>query len=94
MKNLLSIDLEYWYSAELIEDRFKNSKDDLITEMTLYILNILEKKNITSTFFVLGKIAEKYPDLVELIYEAGHEIASHSYSHINLHKLGKENFEK
>ena len=45
------------------------------------ILKILDEKNISATFFVIGKKAEKYPELLQQIVDEGHEIANHSYSH-------------
>ena len=45
------------------------------------ILNTLDTYNVKATFFVLGVWAEKYPDKLRLIYERGHEIGNHSYSH-------------
>jgi peptidoglycan/xylan/chitin deacetylase (PgdA/CDA1 family) len=48
---------------------------------TRALLQVLEKHEAQATFFVLGKLAEKYPDLVKEMTEAGHEIGNHSYSH-------------
>ena len=45
------------------------------------ILSLLERTGVTATFFILGKIAERYPDLVASIAEAGHDLAVHSYDH-------------
>ena len=45
------------------------------------ILEILKEKNVKATFFVIGKNAEKYPDLLRQIDDNGHFIANHSYSH-------------
>lgn len=45
------------------------------------ILNILDKYNVKATFFVVGSMASKYPDLVKLEYEKGHAIGNHTYSH-------------
>jgi len=42
---------------------------------------------------VLGQVAEKYPDLIELISNEGHEIASHGYSHKMLYQMDKNEFE-
>lgn len=92
MKNALSIDLEFWYSAELVRPYAKEDSD-LIIEMTNPILNLLETHKTKATFFVLGKVAEKYPELIKKIYDDGHEIASHSYSHKTLYELGKNEFE-
>lgn len=45
------------------------------------ILKLLEEKNIKATFFLLGKNAEKYPNIVKDIINGGHEIGEHSYKH-------------
>ncbi len=45
------------------------------------ILNILKKYDIKATFFVIGVNIENYPDELKLIFEEGHEIGNHSYSH-------------
>lgn len=92
MKNALSIDLEFWYSAELIRP-YAYESNDLILDMTKPILDLLDTYNTRATFFVLGKVAERYPELIEEIHEKGHEIASHSYSHKTLHDLGRACFE-
>lgn len=53
----------------------------------LKILSILRKHKVKATFFVVGKMAEKCPDIVRLQYEEGHEIANHTYNHFDLTKL-------
>lgn len=50
-------------------------------DTTPLILNILREKNVKATFFVIGKKAEKYPDLIRQIDDEGHIVANHSYSH-------------
>ena len=92
MKNALSIDLEFWYSAELVRP-YAQEGNDLIIEMVEPILDLLDTHNTKATFFVLGKVAKKYPELIKEIFEKGHEIASHSYSHKTLFELGKDGFE-
>ena len=52
------------------------------------ILKILADNNAKATFFVVGKNAESYPDLVTKEFEAGHEIGNHTYSHPNMKKIG------
>ncbi|WP_313756660.1 polysaccharide deacetylase family protein [Tissierella sp.] len=65
---------------------------------TLEILDILKQYNVKATFFVLGKHAESYPDIINRQVSEGHEIGNHSYSHINMKKVSdkiiKEEFEK
>jgi len=54
------------------------------------ILDILKKENIKASFFMVGQWAEKYPDAVRLIANAGHDIANHGYSHLRMSTIGKE----
>jgi peptidoglycan/xylan/chitin deacetylase (PgdA/CDA1 family) len=54
---------------------------------TLQLLDILKAENVPATFFVVGFMAEKYPELVKAIAAAGHEVADHTYSHVTLTKI-------
>lgn len=98
MNNALTIDLEFWHSPELVRSFVTEEGDghtyDLISEMTIPVLDVLDEQNVKATFFVLGLVAEKYPELIEEIYGKGHEIASHAYSHKTLYELGKDEFER
>jgi peptidoglycan/xylan/chitin deacetylase (PgdA/CDA1 family) len=61
---------------------------------TKALLEVLEKYKIQATFFVLGKRAEKHPELLKKMVEAGHEIANHSYSHADFNGKSDEYGEK
>ena len=50
-------------------------------EFTPLILDILRDKNVKATFFCVGYLAEKYPEIVKRINEEGHLVANHSYEH-------------
>lgn len=54
------------------------------------VLAALKKHNVRATFFTVGENAEKNPALLKEIYEAGHEIGNHTYSHPNLRSLSLE----
>lgn len=54
------------------------------------ILQLLDRKGMRATFFVPGKVAEKYPDKVRLILAEGHEIAVHGYTHRSPSELPRE----
>ncbi|MGE7694887.1 polysaccharide deacetylase family protein [Lysinibacillus sp. NPDC094177] len=67
-----------------------NTKDKIIAltfddgphpKYTAAILDVLAKYDAKATFFIIGKNAEKYPDLVLRSYSEGHELANHTYSH-------------
>lgn len=57
------------------------------TEYIEPILKILDEKHVKCTFFVGGVWVKEYPDVLQKIYDKGHEIASHGYSHKEHEKL-------
>ena len=59
-------------------------------EWTPKILDVLKKYDVPACFFVVGKMAEEYPDLVRRMWDEGHEIGNHSWDHPNLFKLSNE----
>lgn len=95
IRNALVIDLEHWHSPELLKNHLHNPQIliDQDLESSRPILELLDKYHIKATFAVLGSVAEKHPELIKEIYNCGHEIASHAYSHKTLHELGKTGFE-
>jgi peptidoglycan/xylan/chitin deacetylase (PgdA/CDA1 family) len=93
MIKALSIDLEFLWCNEFLTKYLPEEKEDLIVESLNPLLCLLDKHEIKATFFVLGLVAEKYPQLIEDLYKNGHEIAVHAYSHNTLHKLGPVEFE-
>lgn len=50
-------------------------------ESTPYLLDILERHRAHATFFMVGKAASRYPALVRMVAQAGHEIGNHSWDH-------------
>jgi polysaccharide deacetylase family protein (PEP-CTERM system associated) len=90
----LTIDVEDWFQVENLRPAFPISVWDKqewhVEANTERLLQILEDNNSTATFFVLGIVAEKFPSLVCKIKQAGHEIASHGYSHRLLYDLSED----
>ena len=94
--NAFSVDLEDWFHIIGIP-KLENQNnwvdfESRIEYNTNKLLNIFSQYNIKVTFFVLGWVAEKYPDLVIKISEEGHEIGSHGYYHIPIFRLGRRKF--
>lgn len=58
--------------------------------LTPQLLDILKKRNIRATFYVLGRLASEYPDIVRRMVEEGHEVGNHTWSHPYLTKLSSE----
>lgn len=96
--NILTIDVEDYYQVENFKKYISIDEWDTfeshVVNSTHLLLDILKKYNIKATFFVLGWTAEKYPQLVQDIYQQGHEIASHGYKHLLVYDLNKETFYK
>jgi polysaccharide deacetylase family protein (PEP-CTERM system associated) len=94
MNNILTCDLEDWYHASLMNSKFEewDQYQQCVVRSTRKILDILDRTNTKITFFILGWIAERYPSIVETIYKAGHEIASHGYRHQLIYHLSPEEF--
>ncbi|MDP4177919.1 MAG: polysaccharide deacetylase family protein [Bacillota bacterium] len=61
---------------------------------TLKILNILDKNNIKATFFIVGKKAEEYPDILKKLFDDGMCILPHTYSHEYKIYKNKETYHK
>ncbi len=86
MKTIFSIDVEEWFHlADTPTISKEISKWDSyparVEEAFKKLLDILDEHNTKATCFFLGWIAEKYPKLVKLAYDKGHEIALHGYYH-------------
>lgn len=92
---ILTFDIEDWFHCDFISDNATwGNYNTRIFESTEKILSFLDEKKITATFFILGWIAEKYPEIVKTIQSNGHEIASHSYLHNLTYKLTPKEFTK
>ena len=92
MKNIMSVDLEDYFCDLPIQEWQKY--ESRIEQTTDIILELFQKYNVKATFFTLGYIAEKFPNLIKKIHDEGHELGSHTYSHMDLRKVSKEEFEK
>jgi len=56
-------------------------------KFTPRLLAILQQEHVPATFFVVGEMAEKHPELVKAEVAAGHAIGNHTYHHVNLTKI-------
>ena len=88
----MTVDLEDWY-CDLPFQEWKK-RESRIEEPTKYMLDLFEERGVRATFFVVGYIAEKFPDLVREIRDRGHEVGTHSYAHIDLRRASDAEFEE
>jgi len=91
-----SADVEDYYQVEALRglcprERW-NTFEDRVVANTTRVLEILDATGARGTFFVLGCVAERHPELVTQIVSAGHEIASHGYWHELVYNLSPEEF--
>ena len=94
--NVFSIDLEDWFCVQNLSGVIRREEwercESRVERNTLLLLELLAHHRVEATFFVLGWIAERYPDLVREVERRGHEIATHGYSHRLLTSLTPEEF--
>ena len=57
--------------------------DGPIPEVTPWVLNVLKQYNVKATFFCIGDNVRKYPEVFKQIISEGHQIANHSFNHLN-----------
>ena len=93
---ILSFDIEEWFHL-LDIDFLEEAEKWCSYEKRLYsncneALKFLIDNRICASYFVLGWVAERYPDLVREIVNCGYEVGSHSYKHILIYNSSKELF--
>ncbi|MFQ5686364.1 MAG: XrtA system polysaccharide deacetylase [Candidatus Scalindua sp.] len=98
IRNALTVDVEDYYQVSAFENHIPRDKWDKyptrIEKNIEKILSLFSEYNISATFFVLGWIAERNPEIVRRIAESGHEIASHGYSHVRITQQTPKEFQE
>ena len=96
ISNALTIDVEDYFQvaalAEAVDRKDWHDMEYRVEANTDRLLSVLGDHNTKATFFTLGWVAEKSPALVRRIHDAGHEVASHGYSHQLIYKQTPEVF--
>lgn len=90
--NALTIDFEDWYQGIEIPPESWPGFEDRMLGSGRKVLELLADAGVRATFFVLGLVAEKHPELVREIARAGHEVATHGWSHTFVYRLTPEAF--
>lgn len=84
-RNAFTIDVEDYFQVAAFADVIRPSDWSnwpcRVEANTDLLLALLEEHNVCATFFTLGWVAERYPDLIKRIVAGGHELASHGYNH-------------
>ncbi|MCA9213415.1 MAG: DUF3473 domain-containing protein [Planctomycetales bacterium] len=94
--NAFTVDVEDYFQVSAFENDIQRRSWDRfpsrVERSTLRLLELLSDYDIRATFFVLGWVAKRNPDLVRAIDDAGHEIASHSYWHRLIYNVTPRQF--
>jgi hypothetical protein len=91
VRNFLTVDVEEWFhvcgvGGALAPEHWPTLPSRVEFTTTL-ALELLARRNVRATFFVLGSVGERHPRLVERIVSVGHEVASHGFSHRRVFEL-------
>lgn len=64
----------------------------IVVDRTKWIIDLVGEYGHKATFFILGWVAEKYPEIARAVSDAGHEVATHSYWHRKVYELTPDEF--
>jgi polysaccharide deacetylase family protein (PEP-CTERM system associated) len=96
LRNAMSVDVEDYYQVQAfagcVARRDWDSLASRVERNTDRLLAQFERAGVTATFFTLGCVARRHPQMVRRIVAAGHELASHGWEHILVHDQGPEAF--
>lgn len=94
--NAMTVDVEDYFQVSAFESRIARSDWDRcscrVEQNTDRILALFDEFGVRATFFMLGWVAQRYPDLVRRIVASGHELASHGYQHVRVTTQQPEEF--
>ncbi len=98
VSNAMTIDVEDYFQVSAFEKHIPRESWDSIPcriESSMdRILSLLDERQIKATFFTLGWIAERYPEMIRRIVDNGHELASHGWGHARVTDLTQAEFQE
>lgn len=93
-EHVLTVDVEDWFQTHNLREAVDRSDwgcmESRVLDNTRRLLDLFEEHGAEATFFVLGWVADKHPEVVREIDDRGHEIASHGYNHELLYELSTD----
>jgi polysaccharide deacetylase family protein (PEP-CTERM system associated) len=94
--NAMTVDVEDYFHASAFDRVVSRSswagRDSRVVKNTETLLESFDRAGVHATFFVLGWVAERFPQLVRDIADRGHEIASHGFHHQLIYLLTPDQF--
>jgi peptidoglycan-N-acetylglucosamine deacetylase len=93
--NALTVDVEEWFhicGVPALQPDSWLRLPSRVERTTRLLLDDLDAAGVTGTFFVVGWVAQRYPELVAAILTAGHEVGSHSFWHRRVYEIDRATF--
>jgi len=94
--NAMTVDVEDYFQVSAFEPHISKQQWDVLPHRvaanTNKILDLFAAHGVKATFFTLGWVAERYPELIKRIVAEGHELACHGYEHIRVTEQTPEQF--
>jgi polysaccharide deacetylase family protein (PEP-CTERM system associated) len=94
--NIFTVDVEDWFhvcgAGGQLDRRHWDALPSRVVSTTRRLLDLLDAAQVCGTFFVVGWIAERYPQVVADILRAGHVVGSHSHLHRRVYELTSDEF--
>ena len=94
ISNAFTVDFEDWYQGIELPYADWNKYERRIEKGFYPVFESLQKNHVKGTFFTLGWVAKEYPKLIKELAAAGHELASHGYTHEKVYNLTPQQFRK
>lgn len=98
VRNAMSVDVEDYFQTEAMGEAVSrdqwNEMPSRVERNTETLLELFESNHVQATFFFLGWVAERFPRLVRMARDLGHEIACHSYWHRPIYRLTHDEFKE
>lgn len=96
IRNAITVDVEDYFHVEAFANHIDRNTWDRhevrVVDNTQRLLDRFDARGVRGTFFVLGWVAERYPELVKEIARRGHEVACHGWSHRLVYKQSRDEF--
>ncbi|WP_333608524.1 XrtA system polysaccharide deacetylase [Arsukibacterium sp.] len=96
VSNALTVDVEDYFQVAAFDKQIMPANWDSmpvrVQHNTMRLLDLFDQHQAKATFFMLGWVAERYPQLVQEIQRRGHELASHGYAHAKATEQTPEQF--
>ncbi len=94
--NAMTVDVEDWFQVSAFEPHIDRDDWDRLpcrVEANVdRILALFDERDVKATFFTLGWVAERFPEVIRRIVAQGHELASHGWSHVRATEQTPETF--